>query len=754
MPFGEVRLIPGVNVERTPTLNAAAYSQAQLIRYKDGLAQKYGGWQKYYPFALSGVPRDLHAWEDLNQVTHLAVGTTTRLNVITAGSLADITPQTLKSDFAPALQATSGANTITITDPNIANVTIYDSVLFNTPISVGGLILSGLYPIVQITGTTSYDITAASNAINTNTLTTNNTTAAGNATLHIASVPAWVVAGMQIVDLTTPVSIPANTTVVSTTVNTIVMSNNAAGAGVGNGDSIVITSLPSFTTTNGSAVVQVNLVGHGLTVGTGVAHQINFPIATTGNGVTISGTYTVSSVVSANAFTITVNNQANASSTFAMNGGNCELIYYINIGPPAAGSGYGLGGYGSGGYGTGAAAGSTQTGTKITASDWTDDNWGEILLSCPANGGVYQFDPTQGFVNAGLVSSAPVFNSGIFVSTALQILMAFGSTQALGIGDEQDLLLIRWSDQGDYTDFTPLLTNQAGSFRIPTGSKIIAGAAVFNQNVFWTDLDVWAANYLGQPFVFGFNKIGAGAGAVSSHSVQQLRSAVYWMGPSNFYKYDGGGVSVIPCPVWDFVFQNLNTAFQSNVRAMPDTPFNEAGWLFPSLASTSGECDSYVKINITEPGAPWDFGSLPRSAWIDQTILGPPVAATPTGIVYQHETTNDADGAVLAASFTTGYFYITEGEDFAFIDQIYPDFKWGTFAGSQGAQIQITVNIVNFPGDAITAYGPYTVTQATQFISVRIRARQMSFTVASSDVGSFWRLGKVRYRYQHADGRR
>lgn len=754
MPFGEVALIPGVNTEKTPTLNQAGTSKSQLIRYKDSLTQKYGGWQKYFPFAVSGVPRDLHAWQDLNQTNHLAVGTTTALNVITSGSLANITPQTLKSDFIPDLQSTAGSKAITITDPNIANVTVFDAVLFNTPMNVGGIILSGVYQITQINGATVYQITAQAAATNTNVLATNNTTAAGNATLHFASVPSWVIAGMQIVDDTSPSVIPSNTVVVSTGVGTVVMSNNATGAGVGNGDSIVFTFIPRFETTNASSVVKVDLASHGIAGGVGTANQINFPISTTGNGVTISGTYTVSTIVNANAFDINVNNQANATSAFSMNSGECELVYYINLGPPAIGSGYGVGGYGSGGYGTGAGPGSAQTGTPITATDWTTDNWGEILLACPSGGGIYQFDPTQGFTNAGLVSTAPVFNGGIFVSTALQILMAWGSTQVLGVGIERDPLLINWSNQSDYTNFVPTVIDQAGAFRIPTGSEIMAGAAVFNQNVFWTDLDTWVANYLGPPFVFGFNKIGSGSGAISSHSVQQLRTGVYWMGPSNFYSYTGGGVAVVPCPVWDAVFQNLNTSFQTNVRAMPNTPFNEVGWLYPSTASQNGECDSYVKFNITELGAPWDYGSLARSAWIDQTILGPPIGASPTGLIYKHETTNDADGGVLAPSITTGYFYISEGEDFAFVDQIYPDFKYGTFSGSQSAMIQITVNSINYETDTPQTYGPYTVTQSSpQWISTRIRARQLSFTIASNDIGSFWRIGKIRYRFA-PDGRR
>src|SRR4029077_18744019 len=104
-----------------------------------------------------------------------------------------------------------------------------------------------------------------------------------------------------------------------------------------------------------------------------------------------------------------------ANGSFSMNSGLAQLVYYINIGPPAVGSGYGLNGYGDGGYGTGL-VGASQTGTEITAIDWTQDNFGQILLACPQGGGVYQFDPTGGFTNAGLVSSAPPFNGGIFVS--------------------------------------------------------------------------------------------------------------------------------------------------------------------------------------------------------------------------------------------------------------------------------------------------------------------------------------------------
>jgi hypothetical protein len=681
MPFGGVKLIPGVNVERTPTLNEAGVVKSQLIRYRDGLVQKIGGWVNFYPLVIGGVPRDLHAWQDLNQVNRLAVATTTQLGVVTAGNLADITPQVLTSDFAPNFSTTSGTTTVTVVDPNITNVTSFDSIFFNTPISVGGIILSGLYSIDSIIGAHSYQITAAM----------------------------------------------------------------AASATVANGGAV-----PAFTTAANSANVSVQLNSHGL-LAAAPENTIVFPIPTTANGVTIDGLYTAATITDANNFIIQANTQATANGTFSMNGGSAELVYYIAVGPSTGGVGYGLGGYGLGGYGTGVTP-VNQIGSPLQAADWTTDNWGQLLLACPEDGGIYYWDPTGGFANMSLIVSGPPFNAGMFVSTSAQIVIAYGSTITEQIGVLQDPLLVQWCDSGNFFDWTPSDTNLARNFRIPLGSRIVTGMAVSNQNLIWTDLDLWVMNFIGFPNVYGFNKIGAGAGAASSHAAQQLRGGVYWMGFSNFYRYAGSGVEVIPCPVWDAVYQNLNTAFIQNVRAMPNTGFNEVGWLYPSKASVNGENDSYVKFNITEQGQPWDYGLLPRSAWIDQSVLGPPIAANPGGVIYQHEIGNDAAGQPIAWSYTTGYFKIAEGQDYAFVDQWRPDFIYGEFNGSPTAQIQMTFNVANFPGDMPNTYGPYTVQQGTDYISTRFRGGLVSITFSGNDLGSFSRLGYVRYRYS-AQGR-
>ena len=683
MSWHSIKLIPGVNTGRTPTLLEAGYVNASGIRFKDGLAQKLGGFEKYYPFTLSGTPKALHAWQDLNDNGYLAVGTTTILGAITDDTLTIITPQTKTTDFAPKFTTTSSSTTITVDDSNISTVTTYDYVYFATPVAVGGVILSGLYPITLVTGTTTYTITAAT----------------------------------------------------------------AATSSVTNGGAV-----PTITTTNASASVTITLTAHGLSVG----DKVRFDLSTTVGGCVIYGTYAVNTVPTANTFTITATNTASSSAgPTGVNSSNAELVYYIALGPSAAGAGYGIGTYGSGTYGLGTTP-TAQVGTTVSPTDWSIDNWGEIVLGCPYGGGIYYWSPNGGFANAGLVSDdAPLFNAGIFVSQPAQILVAYGAslnytTDGTGLGIDQDPLLVRWSDSEDFQNWTVATTNQAGSYRIPTGSKIVGGLQGPQYGIIWTDLDVYAMTYINQPLVFGFQRIGTNCGLAGKHARTSFRGEVYWMGRTNFFRLAGQGVEPIPCSVWDAVFQDLDTTKLDYIRVGGNTLFNEVWFFYPSLGGT-GQNDRAAVYNVVEKT--WATHSFGRSAWIDESVLGGPIATASTGIIYEHETGTDADGDALQATFTTGYTMLGEGQEMLFVDAIYPDMRFGLYDGTQGASIQITPNYVDYPGGTVATKGPYTFTSSTEKIDTRFRGRQVSFTVTSDDVGSFWRLGRIRVRAAR-DGRR
>ena len=103
---------------------------------------------------------------------------------------------------------------------------------------------------------------------------------------------------------------------------------------------------------------------------------------------------------------------------------------------------------------------------------------------------------------------------------------------------------------------------------------------------------------------------------------------------------------------------------------------------------------------------------------------------------------------VLVSNFTTGYFAMSEGDVLTFVDQIWPDMKWGYYDGSQNANVNLTFYVTDYAGQTATSYGPYTLTQATTYITPRFRGRLVSIKMESNDIGSFWRIGNTRYRYQ------
>ena len=500
--------------------------------------------------------------------------------------------------------------------------------------------------------------------------------------------------------------------------------------------------LPVFNTSSGSATITVTLPNNGFQKITGLFQQFIAPTTVgTSQPLIVQGKYQIASVIDSTAFTVNAVTQASTTATATMNGGNAQLVYYVTLGPTQAGQGFGAGGFGSGGFGTGTAQ-SGSPGTPITTTDWTTDNWGEVFLSCPKDGAIYIWSPDLGFQNAQVINQAPFFNGGIFVSMPQQILVAWRSVQSTGV---QDPLIVRWSNAGDYTNWTVSNQTTAGSFHFSSGSIVVGGIQCPQFALISTDIEVWTMTYVGGTVIFNFTKVGIGCGWVGPHACGTLAGNPFWMSTNNFFSLGANGVVPLPCTVWDQVFQNLSTANQSKVRCAVNSTFNEVMWFYPSAAST-GENDSYVKVHIEGNEFEWDYGSLTRTAWTDVSILGMPLGVDSSGQIYQHETGTAITGTGLP-TFQTGWWSIGEGEVIPFVDLIIPDFIFGLRSGTPNASITITFYGVNYPGDTPIAYGPFTVTQSTEFINCRIRNRLLSALVQSSAQSEFWRLGRIRFRF-------
>lgn len=770
MPHASLKLIPGVDQNRTPALNEAAISSSNLIRFVPdrqglGLPQKLGGWTQFVQGTQDSVTRSLHSWADTNGTSYLALGSEKSLTYSKGGNFVDpISPNLYLYNLPVDATTTAGSSLVEIFDTN-SNVSSYDGINIITPISVGGLILSGYYPPVAVSDDV-YQITAK-NIIGIEELAT----------------------------------------------------SSVANGGV----------VPSFTSISNQINVTVTLPNHGLTAGSTFAVQI----PTTVGGVTLYGNYIVldTPVVTTDTFTISSPYAASASETVFMNDGQARIIYYVgqqNIAPPG---GFGDGQFGFGGFGTGiTSSGGRQfnieqistslgvatveilenvlvaTGTQLTISgttnydgeytvtaaqagtsvstfsfpigndypteisgtiviktwgfppgvdgnltgdaiqpldvtDWSLDNWGGYLIANPAKNGIFYYDPLGGSDHAQIVPYAPSINEGCFVAMPERQIIAYGST----FNGIQDPLLVRWCDIGNFTNWIATVSNQAGSFRIPKGSKIVGGFQGPQQGLIWTDIGVWSMQYINLPLVYSFNEVGAGCGLVGRKAMGTLAGVVYWMSQSQFYMLSGNGVETVPCPIWDVIFQDIDTDQLENVRCAPNSRFGEISWYYPTIGS-NGVPTKYVKFNTLL--GQWDFGTLTRTAWIDQGVFGPPIGAGGDLTIYQHETSTDANGFEMDSYVQTGYFALDDGDSKTFIDQVWPDMKWGYYGGQNNATVQITFYVTDYPGQAPRVFGPYNISQATDYISPRIRGRLISIRITGSQIGSFWRMGNIRYRLQ------
>lgn len=511
-------------------------------------------------------------------------------------------------------------------------------------------------------------------------------------------------------------------------------------------------AVPVYTTTNGSAVVTVALNNHGYAVG----DLFNVAVSTTVATIVIFGIYNVASVIDANTFTFVAGTPADAAATVPENAGNARIEYLLPSGfavdTPL--SGYGIGDYGAGDYGLSSGAIYYEP-----LRQWSLDNWGQDLIASPSNGAIYYWQPPIIAPAIVVSSTAPLYSTAVFVMPQVQIILALGAET----GGTQEPLLLRWCDQGDFTDWTASATNQAGSYFFPRGSKLVGGLATSVGALVWTDEDLWSISYLGFPLVFGFNLIASSCGLVAARAAGSTGALIMWLSARGFFQMQaGGGPNPIECPVFDFLFNNLDPQQLDQIHCAVNSLFNEMAWFFP-IVSTSAIYSSsaslgYVKYNYVENA--WDYGQssqYQRTAWVNKSPVGNPVGADYAGLLQQHEISNDANGTPMIGGWQTGYFDLTEGEDYPFIDLIVPDFVLQT----DGAQPLITLNLLatNWPITLSTTppvtIGPLVVNTAangTQFVPCRARARQIALSASWSDLGTFNRIGALRYRYA-PDGR-
>jgi hypothetical protein len=532
----------------------------------------------------------------------------------------------------------------------------------------------------------------------------------------------------------------------------------------------------AFTTVNGSTTVTVNDAAHGADTGdfvtiSGVAGAVNGIPASALNKefrITVLNTAT---------YTITVSAPATSSGTT----GAATFAYQISVGPEifTVATGWGAGGWG------GVTGSLTPTGWGQSAANgfgnqirlWSQSNYGQDLVLNPRGGGVYLWKVNANpliYDRAVLLSptspapyttdaGCPTVANAVTVSDSSRFVIAFGCND---YGSAvQDPLLVRWSDQENYALWTPAITNQAGSFRLSTGSSIVAHQQTRQEILVWTDAAIYSMQYLGPPYVWGFQILGDNISIAGPNSKATAANITYWMGLDKFYMYSGR-VETLACPLRQYIFGNINLQQQYQFFASTNEGFNEIWWFYCSAGSTV--IDRYVIYNHLE--RIWAYGNLSRTAWLDTPLREHPTAAGYGGQIIYHEDGVD-DGTTNPPSAISAFIQsadanIGDGHNYGFVWRMIPDI---TFDGSTVDKPSVTMTLKprQNPGSNYSAAASptvastqnysgqrnYTVQQFTEIVYVRVRGRQMAFRISSDGLGVQWQLG-VPSLDLRPDGRR
>jgi hypothetical protein len=531
----------------------------------------------------------------------------------------------------------------------------------------------------------------------------------------------------------------------------------------------------TFDTTDTSSTVTVNYTGHNLIAGDLFTFTSVTPPVGAGyvDADFETNTFQVVTAPDANTFTITMAAAATATTSAS---GSATVNPYINVGPLTQTLGYGWGTdtWGAGGWGD---ASSTST-VILDPGSWSLDHFGQILVATVKNGKTFQWSPINSEPNAlttraAIVNGAPTKSVMSIVSERDRHLIILGTETT--IGDTQDPMFIRFSDQEDISDYAPTSVNTAGTFRLDSGVKIIGAAKAKDYILVLTDSAAYVMQFVGPPFTFSIRQVGSNCGAIGQHAIKYVNGAVWWMGQAGgFFVYDGT-VKALPCLVEDFVFTNKGNNLGINynageiVYAGLNHLYNEINWFYPK--SGSDKNDRLVSYNYDENV--WTTGSLDRTSYADATLYDNPYATkfnatgTPTyptiqGVTningsstyYAHEVGNNEVSSTgvktaIPAFIQSGDFNLGEGEVFISMRRFIPDFKLLT------GDAQITINLRDYPADAALSspLGPFTINSSTDKIDTRARSRFASLKIANTSTDQNWRFGTFRADVQ-PDGMR
>jgi hypothetical protein len=180
MPLSKLQIAPGIDKQNTEYGAEGRWVDCDNVRFRYGLPEKIGGWEKVTSDALVGATRAILSYSDLNGVKYIVYGTNKKLYAYSDGSYADITPtRSTGTGNITQFATTNGSTTVTVTDSSHGALIGDFVTIASVSGAVGGISaanLQGEFEILTVPDANTYTIEAKAAASSDATGATANAT--------------------------------------------------------------------------------------------------------------------------------------------------------------------------------------------------------------------------------------------------------------------------------------------------------------------------------------------------------------------------------------------------------------------------------------------------------------------------------------------------------------------------------------------------------------------------------------------------
>jgi len=371
-------------------------------------------------------------------------------------------------------------------------------------------------------------------------------------------------------------------------------------------------------------------------------------------------------------------------------------------------------------------------------------------------------------------SNAPFYSLQVMTSDQDGHVISFGCNPYLQ--DDINPMHIRWSATENAMDWTPRAINSAGGVDLSSGSEIIGALSARQEILIWTDKSMYSMKFIGGDFVFSFDEIQDGITMISPRAASNAGANTYFMGERGFYKYSGA-VDPLPCPVQNYIFDDLDISEQQKIFSVANPRYNEVWWFYPSnemnnlyAGSVTANSDLVQAADMTDPTRcviynyvenTWTIADMWRSAGAtayeeDYMLLAQQYDTDNIYLVKQDDgdransLSADTTGSDFTSFIESGSIPIADGNEFIAVRSIIHDIDIG---GQTLSDVTAQLSVSDYPSESPTTSSTNTISSTTKKNDVRARGRSAILRYEHSEQDAFFKLYGVRID-SFQDGRR